>query len=670
MTNLTFLSCSDNQLPSLNISGLSNLQTLYCEYNQLSSLNVSDLTNLQYLRCYFNQLTSLNVSGLTNLLYLFCFNNQLPSLNVSGLTNLQRLDCAFNQLPSIDLSGLTNLQDLFCSNNQLPSLNVSGLTNLEDLQCSNNQLTSLDISGLANLQSLKCSYNQLNTLFIKNNYILGQLFEFSNNPNLQYVCADEEDISLVQQKINDYGYNATCQVNSYCIFNPGGTFYIIQGNSKIDENNNGCDTNDSVYSNLKFNINDGTITGSSISNATGNYTIPVSAGTYTITPQFENPSFFTVSPTSATVTFPSTSSPFIQDFCIVPNSVHQDLEVVVIPIGVARPGFDAKYKIKYKNKGNQTENPTINFTYNDAILDYVIANVAPTTQSTGTLSWNVGTLSPFQSGEILVTLNVNSPMETPAVNGGDILSYSAAANAINTDETPDDNTFTLSQQVFNSFDPNDKTCLEGSTINPSMIGKYVHYKIRFENTGTFAAQNIMVKDMIDITKFDIASLQMTDASHSCVTKISNTNKVEFIFENINLPFDDATNDGYVVFKIKTKPTLILNSTISNSANIYFDYNFPIVTDTATSTFTTLGNDTFAFDNYFTIYPNPVQDVLTINSKQTTEIYSLNIYNTLGQLVQTTIKPSETVDVSSLKTGNYFVKVITDQGVASRKLVKK
>ena len=191
-------------------------------------------------------------------------------------------------------------------------------------------------------------------------------------------------------------------------------------------------------------------------------------------------------------------------------------------------------------------------------------------------------------------------METPAVNGGDILNYAANIVGLNTDETPDDNTFGLNQTVVNSFDPNDKTCLEGNTINPSMIGKYVHYKIRFENTGTFPAQNVVIKDLIDTTKFDLSTLQMTDASHNCFTRINNTNKVEFIFESINLPFDDANNDGYVVFKIKTKPTLTVNSTISNVANIYFDYNFPIVTNTATTTIAALSIQDFVFSNYFNI----------------------------------------------------------------------
>ncbi len=670
LTNLLRLECNNNQFTTLDVSGLTNLQSLDCSYNQLASFNTNGLTNLQRLECNNNQFTTLDLSNLTNLEDLNCRNNQLTSINVSGLTNLQSLNCYANQLTSLNVNGLTNLQSLFCYNNQLVSLNLSDLTNLQRLECNNNQLTTLDVIT-TKLNNLDCRNNQLISLFIKNGFTTSWTdLNINGNPDLIYICADEEDLTYVQNKINQYGYSATCQANSYCSFTPGGTFYTIKGDNKIDTDNNGCDTNDSIYQNLKYNITNGLVSGSLISNSSGNYNIPVQAGTHTITPQLENPTYFTASPTSAIVTFPATTSPSIQDFCIVPNGAHHDLEVVVIPLDVARPGFDASYKIKYKNKGNQIENATINFNYNDAILDYVSSSVTPTTQTTGTLSWNVGMFAPFQSGEYVVALNLNSPTETPPVNNGYVLNYTASVNGLNTDETPDDNTFALRQEVVNSFDPNDKTCLEGSTINPSMIGKYVHYKIRFENTGTFAAQNIVVKDMIDTTKFDLATLQMTDASHSCVTRITNPNKVEFIFENINLPFDDTSNDGYVVFKIKTKPTLVVGSTISNSANIYFDYNFPIVTNTATSTFSVLQNDAFEFDNYFTINPNPVYEVLNLTSKQDTEIYSLTIYNLLGQQIQTIAKPNSKIDVSSLNTGSYIVKVITDKGILSSNFLKK
>ena len=52
------------------------------------------------------------------------------------------------------------------------------------------------------------------------------------------------------------------------------------------------------------------------------------------------------------------------------------------------------------------------------------------------------------------------------------------------DEIPIDNIFNLTQTVVNSYDPNDKTCLQGKTVSSEVIGEYVHYLIRFENTGS------------------------------------------------------------------------------------------------------------------------------------------------------------------------------------------
>ena len=396
------------------------------------------------------------------------------------------------------------------------------------------------------------------------------------------------------------------------------------------------------------------------------------AGEYTLTPLLENPSYFSITPQNITVNFPTQTSPFIQNFC-VSNFDKHDVEVIVVPVNSARPGFEANYKIIYKNKGNRIENGTINLQFKDAVLELVDASPVASTQTEGNLSWIFSNLKPFETREITFTLDVNSPMEIPAVNNGDILKFVTTIASQNADETPLDNTFTLNQTVVGSYDPNDKTCLEGSVITPSLIGEYVHYMIRFENTGTYPAQNIVVKDMIDLTKFDISTLIPTSSSHQFVTKISENDKVEFIFENVNLPFDDANNDGYVAFKIKTKPTLQVGDSFSNEANIYFDYNFPILTNKATSKFqTTLGTPDFEFSNYFTLYPNPANDVLNINAVQAIEIQSLAIYDVLGQLVIAVpnAKSVSNIDVSKLRTGTYFIKVKSDKGSSSMKFIKK
>jgi hypothetical protein len=265
-------------------------------------------------------------------------------------------------------------------------------------------------------------------------------------------------------------------------------------------------------------------------------------------------------------------------------------------------------------------------------------------------------------------MNINSPMENPPVNINDELDFTSIINPTAGDELLFDNTKSIKQVVVGSLDPNHKTCLEGNTVGTQMIGAYVTYYIEFENTGTYAAENIVVKDMIDTTKFDISTLVPINSSHSFITRI-NGNKVEFVFENINLPFDDAHNDGYVAFKIKTKPTLVEGDTFENSASIYFDYNFPVVTNTTSTIIQALGNPNFDFSAYFSLYPNPVKDVLNIQVKNTISVYSVSIYNMLGQLLQVVANPTNAIDVSTLKSGNYFITVGTDKGSTSGRFVK-
>ena len=474
---------------------------------------------------------------------------------------------------------------------------------------------------------------------------------------------------MLQQIIISYGY-INCHVNSYCSFTPNGTFYTIEGNTKFDNNSNGCDISDIDFPNLNFTITDGTNSGAFISNSSGNYSVPVQAGSHTITPVLENPIYFNISPTSFVADFPTQTSPLNQDFCVTANGVHHDLESVIIPTNPARPGFDAHYTIIYKNKGNQIENGSVSFTYyEDTVLDLVSTNPVFNSQISNTLVWNYTNLQPLETRTIDVVFNVNSPTETPAVNIGDQLNFDCTVNPVAINETPFDNSSGLKQIVVGSYDPNDKTCIEGTTVGPDMIGQYVHYVIRFENTGTYAAENVVVKDMIDLAKFDVSTLIPLHSSHDFVTRIAE-NKVEFIFEGINLPFDDANNDGYIAFKIKTKPNLVVGDTFSNNASIYFDYNFPIITNTYTTTIAALSTTDFDFGTHFTLYPNPVKEILNFQSKDNTTINSIEIYNALGQIVLAVPNTISTVDISSLQSGNYFVKVNTDLGVSNTKFIKE
>lgn len=678
--NGNYTKIDTNNNGEIEVSEAAVIYTLNVSNSNISSLQgIEYFTGLASVDCSYNQLTNLTLGAAGSVelgqLEVHCNNNQLTSINHIGFIGPLFLYCENNYLTSLDFSDFSNGNGLLltCQNNPITNL-VFG-TELVYLNCSNTLLTTLDISGNYGCEMLSCTnIPTLTALMIKDavdiDADMGDMwgsFDFSNNPNLQYLCVSENRLNQAQNRLNQYGYT-NCALNSYCDFNPGSPFYTIQGSNKLDLNGNGCDASDGSYPYLRLAITNGNVSGT-IPTGNGNYSVSVLAGTHTISPIIENSSYFTTTPSSFTVNFPSQASPFTQNFCIAANGTHNDLEITIIPLTVARPGFDASYKIVYKNKGTTVQSGSVNLAFNDNVLDFVYANPTIASQSANTLTWNFTNLQPFETRFVTLTLNLNSPLETPPLNAGSILTYTATVVGA-ADETPNDNTSALNQTVVNSLDPNDKTCSEGSIISPTMVGQYVHYVIRFENTGTANAVNIVVKDIIDTTKFDMSSLVPLHSSHSFVTRFLSTNKVEFIFENINLPFDDANNDGYVAFKIKTKPTLVVGNSFSNSANIYFDYNFPIVTNTATTTIQTLSNSDFDFDAIFSLSPVPTKNRLTITAKQTVEISSVSIYNSLGQLVQVETHPNESIDVSDLKTGNYFIKIYTDKGFATSKFIKE
>ena len=665
-TSLTTLSnIQEPSLTNFNLSNCTALQSVSLgNCHVLTSLNVSGCTNMQQINIYATALTTLNVSGLTNLIYLSCTQSSLNSLNVSGLTNLSSIDCRQNDLSTLDLTGITNLTSVDCSYNQILSLNLTGLNNLNYLICSNNQLLSLDLSDCHDIGSVDCRSNQILSLIMKNGK--HEEIDFSNNPIMLYICTDDFESEEVQNEIDFLGY-ANCQVNTYCSFVPGGVFYTIQGTSKIDINNNGCDVADANYGFLKYDVTNGTISGSVLANATGAYSIPVTVGTHTVTPALENSAYFNVSPANVQVSFPASATPFTQNFCISPNGVHADLEVIIVSNGSPVPGFNVGYKLIYKNKGNQIQSGQVIYTFDDNVSDFVSATPAVSSQALNTLTWNFTNLQPFETRSINFILNLNAPTDTPPLNSGDTLSSIATINPVAGDETGADNVFNLDQYVFNSQDPNDKVCLEGSAISPSMVGRYLHYKIRFENTGNFPAQNIVVKDIIDTSMFDINSLQMVDASHACVTKVSDGNKVEFIFENINLPIDDANNDGYVVFKIKTKPTVVLGDILKNQADIYFDYNFPVITNEAQTLVQTLGNQHYDLTNV-KAYPNPVQNILNIESSET--LKKADVFDVNGRILLSSQINNNQIDLSRLAAGVYFVKIYSNDKIGVIKITKE
>lgn len=670
-TQLKELYCGSNPFNTgLTVSMLSDLEKLSCPELGLDVLDVSNNPLLKELQCFSNNLLDLNLTNNDNLTLLSCGQNQLTSLDLSNLGQLTYLDYSASNLPAVDFSNLVNLKSLYISSTGRSSLDITPLTELERFSCGSNPLTTVDVSSLTKLLDFDAGGPGLVSIFMKNG--MNEEFGLIESPDLEVICADESQLENVSSVLTAFGGDPDAIITTYCTFVPGGDYNTISGHSRYDVGEVGCDENDLTTTNLKYSITDGTATESSIVNGYAEYGFSVGIGNYTIAPQFENPEYFTATPASATFDFPLLDSSIqTQDFCLAAAGIFNDLEVVLTPLGPARPGEDAKYLLLYKNKGTEEITGSVTFTFDDGKTDFVSADPVVDTQDSGSLTWNFINFRPFDYRTAIITFNVNSPIEDPAVNDGDILEYSAVITSVPTEQTPSDNVFELQQVVVNSLDPNAKKCLEGDIVSPEKIGDYLHYNIEFENLGTAPALNVVVKDVIDTTKFDINSLQVLYTSHYMFTSIKD-NVVEFQFPLIYLAA--AAGDppvgghGNILFKIKTLPSLAIGTEVENTANIFFDYNIPIDTNKARTIFATLNVPEKEVDHSVVIYPNPAKHLVTITGKSI--IRSIDLYDIQGRLLQTAVedKSSAKLDVSGRADGIYFVKITTDSGAMVQKLV--
>lgn len=69
-----------------------------------------------------------------------------------------------------------------------------------------------------------------------------------------------------------------------------------------------------------------------------------------------------------------------------------------------------------------------------------------------------------------------------------------------------------------------------------------------------------------------------------------------------------------------------------------------------------------------LFPNPASDILNINFDKQLKIKTIAICNPAGQLVIQKQSPINSIDISSLQAGLYFVEIVTEQGSVRKKLV--
>lgn len=234
-----------------------------------------------------------------------------------------------------------------------------------------------------------------------------------------------------------------------------------------------------------------------------------------------------------------------------------------------------------------------------------------------------------------------------------------------------------------SFDPNAKIAYPiGSGSNHSIHpNSTINYTIQFQNTGTDTAFLVRIKDTLS-PFLDISSLQILGGSHPFTWKIQGENTLLFTFDNIKL-VDSLSNEpeshGFVSFKIRPKINTPLLSNIFNQAAIFFDFNEPIITNQVQHQLaldfllTNVNTIPINSDNdFFSLYPNPSQNEVTVDLKTNYQNSKIYIHNTNGQLMQHFSFDNRrfiNLNIHNLPIGIYFLKIETETQNQVLKLIK-
>lgn len=361
------------------------------------------------------------------------------------------------------------------------------------------------------------------------------------------------------------------------------------------------------------------------------------------------------------------SSNYCQQISNIPV---QDLQAYLFHQTSVSPGFPVWVYLDYYNSGTILMNGTVQYRYPTGTTVNA-TSVVPASHDVANrlLTFNFSSLLPGTSNSIMVDLDASVTLTL-----GSLATDTLWVNPISGDVTPANNISVVVDSVSGSWDPNDKAVSPKGEGNHGIVPlstNELSYRIRFQNTGNAAAQTVVIRDAIS-NNIDLTTVKVSDASHEHTVEIIG-NELVVTFANINLPDSGANyaaSQGYINVHAKLKPDLTNGTQIFNTANIYFDFNAPVITNTVVTTLGTYVSGIDESPNFdFAIMPNPANNQISLRGEfERGSVYEL--MNQLGQvLLNGQVNSNSTnVNIADLSSGIYLVKITSGEKTGVRKLV--
>ncbi|MBK9420966.1 MAG: T9SS type A sorting domain-containing protein [Flavobacteriales bacterium] len=374
--------------------------------------------------------------------------------------------------------------------------------------------------------------------------------------------------------------------------------------------------------------------------------------------------------------------PAVQPIPVEVNGVPQTINVAdssLVPLdlttaiaaGPARPGFVQNVWMRVSNPGGQSSGPITAMLEFDAQLSFVSAVPAPLSVIGNTVTWGLQALN--GSDHVDASLELQVPPDVTLI--GMPFSHQANASQAITETTVTNNTAAWSGVFTASFDPNAKSVRTSSGASDSLYfinqDDWMDYTVQFQNTGTDTAFTVVVRDVLPPT-LDLGTFEQGIGSHPFTVSFKPGHTVEWRFANILLP-DSGTNEagshGLVTFRIKPVQPLMIGTTITNAASIYFDHNPPVITEPSVLTAeSSTGVHATARGQGLWLMPNPTSGSLEVRVPDNSGDALIEVVSVDGRVVleQRITAPRTLLDVSHLASGLYTLSVHDVNGTTSSK----
>ena len=270
------------------------------------------------------------------------------------------------------------------------------------------------------------------------------------------------------------------------------------------------------------------------------------------------------------------------DFGFYPDTLFDSIKYDLVG-AFPRCNTIVNYWINIQNIGTTLSNGLVHLQLDNANT-FIHSSLSPDSINGNNIYWKYDSLMCFSDKKIQIEVKLPSFQKM-----GDFMNdYLTISTYNSTRSITKIYKDTLKQKLVCSYDPNDKNvCPSGIEDEGYILDnvKWLEYTIRFQNTGTDTAINVIVKDQLS-NFFDWSTLTPLASSHSPQIDVDQKGLATFDFSSIFLP-DSNTNEllshGYIKYKIKLLDKVASGSTILNAADIYFDKNSAIHTNSTTNT---------------------------------------------------------------------------------------